>query len=69
MIQMPQPMVAAPRASQPGFHDCRLFSERTTQRSPRALATQATMQEAAGVTAPNSKPSMVPCIYANSPRE
>lgn len=43
MVQMPQPMEAAPSASQPGFHDWPPSrSDLVVQRSPRAPPRQAT---------------------------
>ncbi len=41
IVQMPQPIDAAPSASQPGFHDSPLSRERTMHRSPNAPPRQA----------------------------
>ncbi len=41
IVQMPEPMAAAPSPSQPGFQEVSVRRERMVQRSPRALPRQA----------------------------
>lgn len=52
IVQIPEPMEAAPSASQPGFHALSLRSERIVQRSPSALPRHAITYATTGVTAP-----------------
>ncbi len=52
MVQTPQPMAAAPRASHPALKVCPPCSERTVQRSPRAPPSAAIRKAATGVTRP-----------------